>query len=660
MMRLSLFTATAIACFISTAIAAPKLVETPLFNEDVAAGKLPPVERRVPAEPFVVEFDGAAKVTGRPGGELRWLISRARDVRFLTYFGYARLVAYDEKFGIHADMLASMDVQEDRIFTMRLRKGHKWSDGQPFTTEDFRYWWEDVVNNKELSPGGLPKELMVDGEAPKVEFIDELTLRYSWSRPNPYFLPRLAGTLPLYIYRPAHYLRKFHTKYGNADDLKKMAEQQKQRGWAGVHNRQDNMYEADNPDLPVLEPWVIVTKPPSTHFVARRNPYYYRVDSSGQQLPYVDTVVMNQSAPALIPAKSAAGETDLQARGLTFANFTFLKDSETDRNAIHQTYLWRTAKGAHFALFPNLNVNDEVWRNLLRDVRFRRALSLAIDRDEINDALFFGIALPGNNSILPESSLYKDEYRKLYAEFDLAAANKLLDDIGLTNRDGDGIRLLPDGRPCEIVVETAGEDTEQSDILELIRETWKKAGIKLFTKPSQREILRNRVFSGQTIMSVWSGIENGLPTPETSPAELAPTSQQSLQWPKWGQYYDTNGKNGDPVDMAEPKDLLQLNEAWLKARSHDERATIWHKMLQLHAEQQFTIGVIAGVSQPVTVNRTLRNLPKEGLYNFDPGAFFGIYKPDTFWFDGKPARITGKAPKIDPNDLPDSAKGSGG
>lgn len=638
----------------------PKLSETPYFAEQVKAGKLPPIEARMPEEPAIATFDGVTRTAGVQGGELRWLVGRARDIRFLTVFGYSRLVSYDEKFELYPDLLADMQVEGERSFTMRLRKGHKWSDGSPFTADDFRYWWEDVANNKELSPGGLPKELLVDGEAPKVEFLDPLTVRYSWSRPNPYFLPRLAGPSPLYIYRPSAYLKKFHAKYANADDLKKLAEQQKQRSWAGVHNRQDNMYEADNPDLPTLEPWVVVTRPPSTRFVAQRNPYYYRVDPQGRQLPYIDEVVMNQAAAALVPVKSAAGETDLQARGLSFANFTFLKDSENDRNAIHRTYLWRTAKGAHFALFPNLNAQDEAWRNLLRDVRFRRALSLGIDRDDINDALFFGIALTGNNTALPDSPLHKPEYLTAWAKYDIAQANRLLDEIGLTRRESDGTRLLPDGRPLEIIVETAGEDTEQTDILELIRESWKKIGVRLFSKPSQREVLRNRVFSGQTLMSVWTGWENGVPTAAMSPAELAPTSQLGLQWPKWGQYHETKGKNGDPIDLEPAKELMQLNDAWLAAPSLDERARIWDRMLRIHAEQQFVIGVVAGVQQPIVANRALRNLPKDGLYNWDPGAHFGMYKPDTFWFEGRSRRTSGKAPKINVDELPPSAKGSGG
>jgi len=267
----------------------------------------------------------------------------------------------------------------------------------------------------------------------------------------------------------------------------------------------------------------------------------------------------------------------------------------------------------------------------MRDPRFRRALSLAIDRTQINQVLYFGLAAESNDTVVPESPLYKKEYQTRWAKFDKKAADKLLDELGL-KRGADGVRRLSDGRPMEIIVETAGESTEQTDILEMIRETWREVGIKLFPKPSQREVLRNRVFSGDALMSVWSGIENGIAGPNVSPEELAPTNQQQLQWPKFGQFFETSGKSGEAPDIPEVAELLKLSNAWRGAASREERTKIWHRMLQIHSEQLFTIGVVNGVSQPVVVRNTLRNVPEKGIYNWDPGAFFGIYRPDTFWF----------------------------
>src|SRR5262249_38727356 len=157
-------------------------------------------------------------------------------------------------------------------------------------------------------------------------------------------------------------------------------------------------------------------------------------------------------------------------------NYTFLKEGENKTN--YDTRLWKTAKGAQVALLPNLNVTDPVWRELVRDVRFRRALSLAIDRKLINQVIYFGLAVEGNNTVRPPSPLLKPEYRTKWANYDKKRANRLLDELGLKSRDSEGFRLLKDGRRAEIIVETAGEDTEQTDVLELIRETWAEVGIK--------------------------------------------------------------------------------------------------------------------------------------------------------------------------------------
>jgi peptide/nickel transport system substrate-binding protein len=607
---------------------AQAFVETPALRELVAAGKLPPVEKRLPAEPLVVRF-GEGAAPGRHGGTLNTLAGRSRDTRLFTVYGYARLVVYDRELNIVPDILERFEVKEGRIFTLYLRKGHRWSDGTPFTAEDFRYYWEDVANNRELSPSGPPRDLIVDGEPPKFEILDETTVRYAWSRPNPHFLPRMAATSPLYIFRPAHYLKHFHKKY-SAKVAKAEAEGTAKRRWSAVHNRMDNLYEADNPELPTLNPWINTTAMPADRFIAVRNAYFHRVDERGRQLPYIDRMTLAIADPKLIAAKAGAGEADLQARDLSFNNYTFLKHGEKT-NGYH-TLLWRAARGAHVALFPNLNVNDPVWRQLLRDARFRRALSLAIDRSLVNQVLYFGLAVEGNNTVLEESPLYRPEYRTRWARYDRKEADRLLDEIGLKRRRAGGLRRLPDGRPLEIIVETAGESSEQTDVLELIRETWREVGIQLYSKPSQREAFRNRIFAGETVMSVWSGFDNGLPTPDTPPDELAPTSQVQLQWPKFGQYFETRGKTGETPDMPEVKELAALYRAWMSSSTREERARIWQRMLEIHADEQFIIGVIAGVPQPVVARNTLMNLPAKAFYNWEPGAFFGIYRPDTFWF----------------------------
>lgn len=620
----------AILVFGSTATAVAQTpVDSPSLSADVASGRLPPVEKRLPVVPLVTKPDRPEFEPGQHGGELRHLIARPQDIRMMVVYGYARLIGYTPELELVPDLLEDVTIHDDRIFTLRLRRGHRWSDGHPFTSEDFRYYWEDVANNKDLSPAGPPQSLIIDGQKPKVDIIDAVTVRYSWPSPNPHFLPQLASASPLFIYRPAHYLKQFHKRYADPQKLADAVRATNVRGWAPLHNRLDNMYRNDNPDLPTLEPWVLQTKPPADRFVFARNPYFHRVDAAGRQLPYIDRVVATVADSRLVPAKTGAGESDLQARYLSFANFTFLRQA-AKRNDF-AVNLWSTAKGAHLALYPNLNASDPAWRALNRDVRFRRALSLAINRHEINQVVYFGLALEGQNTVLPRSPLFRPEYRNAFAQFNVKEANRLLNEIGLTKRDGRGVRLLPDGRPLEIIIESAGEDTEQTDVLELIHDSWMQAGVKLYSRPSQREVFRNRIFSGQAVMTIWPGLENGIPTQKMSPAELAPTSQQQLQWPKWGQYVETGGTTGEPCDDEAARKLAELNSQWQIAGTTEARREIWHRMLAINAEQVYTIGLIAAVKQPVVVANRLRNVPAEGIYNFDPGAFFGMYRPETFW-----------------------------
>ena len=622
------FSFAALVLLAAPLVSADELLETPSLATAVKQGALPPIEQRVPEHPLVVTFDGQSTRLGRHGGSLNMLIGRPKDIRLLVVFGYARLVGYDRNFELKADILESFEVREGREFTFTLRRGHRWSDGQPFTAEDFRYYWENVANNQSLSPAGPPRDMIISGYPPQFEILGKYKSRYTWPVPNPFFLPRLAGASPLFIYRPAHYLKQFHPQFIGEPAAAEHAKAAGQRTWAALHNRRDNLYKFDNPELPTLQPWRNTTRPPATRFAAHRNPFFHRIDSEGRQLPYIDEVVLIQADGRLISAKTGAGESDLQSRNISFNDYTFLKDG-SKRNE-YDVHLWRTAKGAHLALFPNLNHNDPVWRAVMRDQRFREALSLAIDRPLINQALYFGLALEHHNTVLPESPLYDKSLAK--TEFNPEKSNALLDEMGLTEWDDDDTRLLPDGRPIHIIVETAGEDTEQTDVLELIRDDWAKIGVKLFTKPSQREVFRNRIFSGETLMSIWFGMENGLPTAEMSPEELAPTSQLQLQWPKWGQYFETKGKSGEALDMEVVVELARLNDTWLNAVTRQERESVWRRMLQIHRDMLFTIGIVSGVLQPVVAKRNLMNVPTKAVYNWDPGAQFGVYRPDTFWF----------------------------
>jgi peptide/nickel transport system substrate-binding protein len=606
----------------------PALKETPMFAEQVKSGALPAVDKRIPQQPWVVKHFAGGDGPGRQGGDLNMLVASARDTRLMTIYSYTRLIIYDENFKLKPDLLESYEEKDGREFTFKLRAGHKWSDGHPFTTEDFRFFWEDVANNKDLSRSGPSVELIIDGKPPKVEIIDALTIKYTWEKPNPYFIESQARAAPLFLYRPAHYLKKFHAKYTPEAEILKSAKGG-QQSWVQIYKRLDVMYANNNIELPTLNPWVNTTASPAERYVYIRNPYYHRLDEKGQQLPYIDRVILTLAATNLVPAKAGLGEADLQPRYLNMRDYTFLQKSAQTSGV--KVNLWESGSGSQLALYPNLTANDEEWRKLMRDVRFRRALSLAIDREELNQVVYIGLAKPSNNTIMPRSELFKPEYATKWAQYDPKLANKLLDEIGLTKKDSQGIRLLPDGRPMTIVVEHASEETEDSDALALIADNWKKIGIKMLTKPQTRENFRLRTFSGEAVMTAFAGVVTAVPTTNTSPKEFAPTMLGGLQWSRWGMFVESKGRQGEKCDMESACKLVDYLKEWEAGATPADRRKAWEKILSTTADEVFTIGTVNGIRQPIVVGPKIRNVPKEGYYAWDPGGYIGLYQPDTFW-----------------------------
>jgi len=614
------------------AAAVPPLVETPSLKARVMAGSLAPVAKRIPDRPLRITV-ARHGTPGRRGGRMRWLMAREKDVRMVVYYSYARLVCFNRDLKLAPDILADFEVEDGRRFTLKLRPGHRWSDGHPFTSADFAYWWNAVANHPELGNGNFPATLLVNGQPPKFEVIDKHTVRYTWDGPNPSFLPALAGTLPLTIAMPAHYLKPFHADYADPKALAKRVAQAKTRSWTSLHRRKSRASRPLEPDLPVLDPWTNTTRPPSSVMVFKRNPYFHRIDENGRQLPYIDEIELSFGSSSLIPAKTGAGDSDLQGRYLSFNDYTFLKTAE-DRAQV-DVLLWLRGVGSQVALLPNLNTSDATWRKLWRNVTVRRALSLAVNRNEINEAIYYGLAQPSGDTVLPMSPLFKPRYRDAWTAYDPQRANAMLDAAGLSKRDYDGIRRLPDGRRAELTVETAGESTEQADVLSLIKDYFRDIGIAMFTRATQRDLLRNRVFSGSTVMSVWSGHDNAMPSAAMSPASFAPTAQSQLQWASWGQHHATGGMAGEPPDLPAVQKLLDHYKAWRQSKNDAQRRAAWHKILALYADQVFTIGTVNRAKQPIVRSVNLRNIPDTGIFTFDPTAYFGVYRPETFWFDTK-------------------------
>ena len=605
--------------------------DPPFFKALIDKGELPPLAERLPQVPRIVNLTATGRKLGRYGGSVRMLIGGQRDIRLMTIYGYARLIGYDESLNLQPDILENFDVVDGRVFTFKIRPGHKWSDGSPLTAEDFRYCWEDVQNNEDLSPGGLATYLVVEGKPSRFEIIDPLTVRYSWDSPNPDFLQQLAAPQALNMMMPAHYLKQFHKKYQDEAKLAELIKTNKAKKWTSLHIKMARQYRPENPELPTLDPWRNRTEPPAEQFIFERNPYFHRVDEQGRQLPYIDKFILNVSSSAIIPAKAGAGECDLQGTGIDFTDYTFLKEAE-QRYPV-KVNLWKRTQGSRLALLPNLNYGDEGWRKLLRDVRFRRALSVAIDRHEVNMAAFFGLGRESADTVLPESPLFEERFAAAWAQHDPDLANALLDEIGLTARGEDGIRLLPDGRKAQIALESAGESSLETDVLELVADHWRKVGLDLFVRVSQRDVFRSRAVAGTIMMAIWSGIDNGIPRPNMNPSELAPTVEDQLQWPVWGLHYQSHGEQGSAPDLKEAIELVDLLKQWRRSTNEQQWTGIWKKMLSVYTDNVFSVGLVNATLLPIVTSSRLRNIPEKGLFSFNPTCYFGIYMPDIFWFE---------------------------
>ena len=416
---------------------------------------------RAPARQPAVSMRRQDRTPGRHGGELRMLMGGAKDVRMMVVYGYARLVGYDRDFELVPDILETLRGRgRPDLHAASAR-------GPPLVRRRTRSPPRTSATAGRTSPttrssrrSGRREACWSTASRRRSRSSTRRTVRYTWTQPNPFFLPALAGAAPLYIYRagalPQAVPRALRRPEASS---RRWSKSRAARTGPALHNRLDSLYKNDNPDLPTLQPWVVTTEPPSDALRLRAQPVLppRRPERPAAALhrPGRDDHRRRQADPG-----QDRRRRDRPAGARPAASTTTPSSSRARSATTTRCDLWRTAKGSHIALYPNLNVDDPVWRELFRDVRFRRALSLAIDRARDQPgASISGWRVEGNNTVLPESPLFKPEYQTPVGAVTIPTqANALLDEIGLTSATRDGIRLLPDGRPLEIIVETAGEE----------------------------------------------------------------------------------------------------------------------------------------------------------------------------------------------------------
>jgi peptide/nickel transport system substrate-binding protein len=623
-----------------------KFSEAPMLAELVKAGKLPPVEQRVPEEPLVVK---PVHSIGKYGGTWRRGFTGPADNE-----NGARLVAMDKILffdytgtKIVPSLARDWRVSDDgRVIAIFLRTGQKWSDGQPFTADDFVFWYEDVYLNKDLQPTPNP-DFMVNGKPGRLYKRDDHTVVFEFPEPNYLFVDILAGSTSMGggqaseqvrgrtmgAYMPAHYLKQFHPKYVSKDELDRKAKDAKFDGWVSYIK-----FKWDwrlNTELPVLGPWRTVNPTNTPNWVLERNPYYYGVDTAGNQLPYIDRISMTLAENLeILNLRAIAGQYDLQERHTSLAKLPVFLENRSKGN--YDVRLDPMQNGSDAVLQTNqaYEADPEIVK-WLQSRDFRRALSLGIERDQLNETFWLGLGTPG--SVVPAEGVPYNpgpEWRKKWSVYDPKQANQLLDNVGLSKKDGEGYRLRTDGKGrLRIELWTvAAALVPHTQIAEMIKEQWKRIGIQADVKEFERSLFFTKIKNNEHQIAIW--LNDGSESLYLHPRNAIPVDPVgALHGHPIADWYASGGTLGKA-----PKDpqLLKVLELYRSAagKKPPERIKIAQEIWKIMVDEQFSIGTV-GVSPANLgvriVSRRMGNIPARQV-NAQHARTPGTSHPATFYF----------------------------
>ncbi len=513
---------------------------------------------------------------------------------------------------------------DGRELTVTLRRGLKWSDGQPLTAADFLFATNDLQLNPFFQPVTPPELIGLTLHA-----VDQWTLVYTFPKPSPFFINNMAQQPERYV-APKHYLEQFHPDFSDQNAFANRLEEMGFINWqtfisAAVQQRRI-------PEL-INQPTLRAFKPiefTPTQSVYERNPYYFKVDPVGQQLPYVDAIeaeVVGDSAVAV--AKASTGQLDFAGFRLPTQDIPLLKLGE--ENSGIQVKIWRRLHGSDLALQVNLNHKDRRLRSLFQDVKFRRALSLAIDRDEMNEIIYFGRGVPRQVTVIPESDYFEPEFATAYIKHDPVEAKRLLDEIGLLDADGDGMREFPDGSKFTPTVEYVDTETPKQISMELVASYWNAVGVDVRPRLIDRGLQLARAMSNEFVMTLWHADRTtdilfpGNPdfwVPRKIAASLA-------MWSEWSRWYLTDGQRGErpPPHIIE---LQRIADEFGTTMDPSRRVKLGKRILAANAENLWTIGTVGLAPQPIVVSDRLRNVADEGLWGWDVRGTMP-YHPSTWY-----------------------------
>lgn len=580
-----------------------KFNEPPTLKVKVAAGELLPVEERLPEDPLVVK---PIEKIGQYGGVWR-MDAPMGSLGIYSYQLVEKLVDFSIDFqqvlpNVAEDWKFSKDAKSVTFF---LRKGMKWSDGSPLTADDFMFWYEDIQLNKELTPI-LPNILKYSGESVVMEKVDDYTIRFSFAKPFGMFIEQVCCYQNEMV-APKHYLKQFHPRYTPMEKIEKIMKKEDFDTWADLFRAKNTAF--NNPELPTIDAWMPINTVDKPMHVFVRNPYYWKVDPEGNQLPYIDQIQRTSSDMEARALKIIAGQIDYQwfwAGALVGMNYSLYMQNREKGN--YRLVPLSSLGTNEFTIFFNLFHKDPVLRKLFRDKQFRIALSIAINRVEMSELLFDGMYIPAQPGPAPGTPWYEERFCNYYIEYDPKRANEILDEMGLKWDENHEYRLRPDGERLRFVMMNWSPWHQTAEANELIKEYWKKVGIELVIKPTGGPLWISRIEAGN--YDVACHIANqGFPTsPPVNRTDVFPMSSRASWAPQWGLWFQTNGKEGEepPVEV---KRLMEIREKILGEISASKRIELSKEALAIHAENMWMIGCLRPPSIYVVTNNNLRNVP---------------------------------------------------
>jgi peptide/nickel transport system substrate-binding protein len=622
--------ATEKAVTVATAAPAPTAAPTSKYKEAsaladlVKAGKLPPVDQRLPKNPKVQK--PFVKV-GKYGGTWRRAYKGASD-RFGVHTVICdHLLEIDAPDGYASLTLIPNVAESYKVnatgteFTWKLREGHKWSDGAEITSDNAVWWYKNVYLNEELAPGRLYDNVRQQQNLTEIAADGKYAFVCKYSKPN--------GTLPLGVVRgeawgviaglnflvPSHYLQKFHKAFADAKALDDEVAKRKLQSWKQLWIGGPIDMFAYNPDLPMVGPWITKTPASNERMVQERNPYYFQVDPEGNQLPYIDQVTHdffeNQESFNLM---CIGGKVDCQFRHVQLTDYTLLKENEAKGN--YKVYVWADDSNVGWTVNPTPRNEDtkvdEAQSAIVSKPDFRRALSLAINRKEVSSLLYKGLAEPRQGAPVKGSPVYKKDYEEKFAAYDVEQANKLLEGLGL-KKGADGFRTRPDGKTLtlRLDVDTA-PGSIANDLYELTKKYWEAVGIKTTINASERSLREQIQFSDR--YSVVAGSAYNTATP------LAFDFWHNTISGGWGRFIRNPA---DPLAIKPPdgdKDLdlakkcYRIIEEAYGMADLDAAHKKLMEALDIYYDQCYTIGIVGSVAVPGVVTNRMKNVPQKMLF----------------------------------------------